>query len=159
MSVELRMTIYIYFIFLVPVVSSTVALSGGQYCNTNEGNGTTHADPGDIISINCAVDNPDGFSNSLTWTIDSFGVSVTSTDGVDANDVDQPKFVSTVNSFNETLLTTNATLTFPALSDLDEAVVVCRGVQTLITKECTLLIKSKYSYYIFSTMFSVIGVL
>ena len=144
------MTIYIYFLFLVPVVSSSaVALSGGQYCNTDGGNGTTHADPGDIISINCAVDNPDGFLNLLTWIIDSFGVLITNTDGNNADDVDQPEFVSTVNSFNETLLTTNATLTFSAISDLDEAVVVCRGVQTLITKECTLLIKSKYSYICF----------
>ena len=57
----------------------------------------------------------------------------------------KPEFISTVNSFNNALLTTNATLTFPAISDLDETVVECRGVQTIITRNCTLLIKSKYS--------------
>ena len=97
-----------------------------------------------MISINCVIDNPDNLINSLVWSITSFGVSITNTDGNDADDVDQPNFESTVNSFNNTLSTTNATLTFPALSDLDEAVVECRGAQTDIAKECTLFIKSKY---------------
>ena len=131
---------------LVPVVSSsTVTLLGGQYCSTDEGDGT-HADPGDIISINCAVDNPDNLLNSLVWSISSFGVSVTNTNGNDDSDEDQPEFVSTVNSFDPTQRTTNATLTFPAVSDLDEAVVECRGVQASITSECTLFIESKCNY-------------
>ena len=97
-----------------------------------------------MISINCVIDNPDNLINSLTWSISSFGVSVTNTNGNDADDVNQDDFESTVNDFNNTLSTTNATLTFPAISDLDEAVVECRGAQTDIAKECTLFIKSKY---------------
>ena len=136
----------ICFLLLVPVVSSSiVTLLGGQYCTTDGGDGT-HADPGDIISINCAVDNPDDLLNTLVWSISSFGVQVTNINGIDDSDEDQPEFVSTVNSFNNTLLTINATLTFPAVSDLDEAVVVCRGVQASITSECTLFIESKYMY-------------
>ena len=140
----LLMMISIYFLLLVPVVSSTtVTLSGGQYCSTDEGDGA-HADPGDMISINCAVDSPDNGLNILRWTIFSFGVLVSNIGGDDDNDLDQPEFVSTVNSFDNTLLTTNATLTFPAISDLDGAVVVCSGLDIDITKSCTLLIKSKY---------------
>ena len=134
------MMISIYFLLLVPVVSSSiVTLLSGQYCST-DGGGGTHANPGDIISINCAVDNDDGLINILTWTISS--VEFNNIDGEDATDGD---FVSTVNSFNDTLSTTNATLIFPAISDMDETVVICRGAQSDITSNCTLLIKSKYS--------------
>ena len=92
------------------ISTSTVTLLGGQNCSTDEGD-VTHADPGDIISINCEVDNPDGFSKVLVWTIDSFGVSVSNIECItDDGDADQPEFVSTVNSFNSTLLTTNAIL-------------------------------------------------
>ena len=137
------MMISIYFLLLVPVVSSTTVTLLGQYCSTDGGDGT-HADPGDIISINCAVDNPDNQLNILTWAIFSFGVLVSNINGDNANDLDQPEFESTVNSFDNTLLTTNATLTFPAISDLDGAVVVCKGLDIDITRSCTLLIKSKY---------------
>ena len=141
----MMISIKFYFLLLVPVVSSTtVTLSGGQYCSTDEGSGT-HADPGDIISINCAVDNPDDLINILTWTIDSFGVSVTNVNGNDDSDADQPEFVSTVNSSDNSLRSTNATLTFSTVSYLDENIVVCRGVQSDITSNCTLLIKSKYN--------------
>ena len=96
-----------------------------------------------MISINCVIDNPDNLINSLVWSIYSFGVSITNTEGNNADDVDQHDFVSTVNSFNNTLSTTNATLTFPAISDLDEAVVECSGAQADNKSECTLFIKSK----------------
>ena len=99
-----------------------------------------------MISINCVIDNPDNLINSLTWSISSFGVSVTNTNGNNADDVDQDDFESTVNDFNNTLSTTNATLTFPASSDLDEAVVECSGAQADTKSECTLFIKSKYIY-------------
>ena len=96
-----------------------------------------------MISINCVIENPDNLINSLVWSIYSFGVSITNTEGNNADDVDQHNFVSIVNSFNNTLSTTNATLTFPAVSDLDEAVVECSGAQADTKSECTLFIKSK----------------
>ena len=135
--------ILIYILFLVPVVScTTVTLLGGQYCST-DGGGDTHADPGDIVSINCAVDNPNNLLNVLVWTISS--VQFANLNGENATD---GEFVSTVNSFDNSLRTTNATLTFPAVSDLDEAVVLCSGILTDFRSNCTLLIKSKYIYIV-----------
>jgi len=123
---------------------AVVTLLGGQHCFSNGEDGT-HADPGDIISINCAVDNPDDVINILIWTIPLYSVTVSNTNGNNADDIYKPEFVSTVNSYDSSLQTTNTTLTFPALSVLDGAIVECRGVQANITSECTLFIKSKDS--------------
>ena len=80
-------TLYIIFVCSLYLALATVTLLGGQNCSTDEGD--AHADPGDMISINCAVDNPDGFSNVLVWTIDSFGVSLSNIDGITDGDADQ----------------------------------------------------------------------
>ena len=151
---------YLYSLYLGLASISIVTLSGGQNCRncSTDGGDGTHANPGDMISINCAIDNPDNLVNSLVWSISSFGVSITNTDGNDADDVDQSDFVSTVNDFNDTLSTTNATLTFPAISDLDEAVVKCRGAQTDTAKECTLCIKSKYMYSILQIIQKIVNI-
>ena len=123
----------------------SVLLSGGPYCtDSGESNTAVHAVPGTTISITCSVDNPDGGLNALVWTIPSFGVSLTNVNGVDAVDVDQPDFVSTVNSFDNDIDTTNATLTFTAVSGLDEAVLNCTDV-TSTTDSCTIYILSKSS--------------
>ena len=151
--------ISIYFCLVIPFVSSsTVTLSGGQYCSTDGGGDdahvvlrslretSAHAVPGDIISINCVVDNPDYVINALIWSISSYGVLIANVNGDNAVDVDldKPEFVS--NCFDNTLRTTNATLTFPATLDLDGSVVECKGIQSSITSECTLSIKSKLIY-------------
>ena len=116
-------------------------LSGGTYCDDGS-NTVQHAVPGTTVSVSCSVDNPNGGLNVLAWTIQSYGVSVTNVDGNNADDADQPDFVSTVTSFNNSEGTTNATLTFTAVSALDGAVVNCRDVPSTISS-CTLFIMSK----------------
>ena len=116
-------------------------LSGGPNCDDGS-NTVQHAVPGTTVSVSCSVDNPNNLLNVLSWTIPYYGVSVTNTDGVNAADVDQPDFMSTVTSFNNTEGTTNATLSFPAVSALDGAVVNCADV-TETTSSCTLFIMSK----------------
>ncbi len=134
-------------LFLSPsLVYSSILLSDGPYCTDSGLTNTIHAVPDTTISITCATDNPDGSVNVLRWTIPSFGVSVSNTDGDDDDDTDQPEFISTVNSANNTDATTNATLTFPAVSGLDGAVVNCRdGLSTI--ESCTLYILSKLYHY------------
>ena len=113
-------------------------LSSGPYCDDGS-NTVQHAVPGATVSVSCSVDNPDGGLNVLSWTIPSFGVSVTNLDGTNAG---QTNFVSTVTSFDNTEGTTNATLTFTAVSALDGAVVNCRDITSTISS-CTLFILSK----------------
>ena len=118
-------------------------LSGGPYCNDGS-NTVQHAVPGTTVSVSCSVDNPTPGLNILNWTIPSYGVSVTNinTNGANATDADQPDFVSTVTSFDNTEGTTSATLSFTAVSALDGAVVNCGDV-TSTTSSCTLFILSK----------------
>ena len=125
------------------LVLTSVVLDGGQYCRTDIGDGT-HAEPGTVISINCAVDTSrSGIpTNLLSWSIPSEGISITHTNGASGSDPDDPEFISTINSFNNSLLTTNATLTFRATSDLDQAVVNCRDVFST-NSDCTLFILSE----------------
>ena len=127
------------------LVYSSVLLSGGPYCtDSGQSNTAVHAVPGTTISITCSVDNPDDITNLLSWTIPSFGVSVTNVNGVNGADTDQPDFQSTVNSADPTDRTTNATLTFTAVSGLDEDVLNCGDV-TSTTSSCTIYILSKSS--------------
>ena len=118
-------------------------LSGGPYCNDGS-NTVQHAVPGTTVSVSCSVDNPTPGLNILNWTIPSYGVSVTNinTNGANATDADQPDFVSTVTSFDNTEGTTSATLSFTAVSALDGAVVNCADVTSTISS-CTLFILSK----------------
>ena len=121
---------------------SSVLLSGGPYCtDSGQSNTAVHAVLGTTISITCSVDNPDGGTNLLAWTIPSFGVSVANVNGADA---DQPDFLSIVNSVDPTDRTTNATLTFTAVSGLDEDVLSCEDVTTA-TDSCTIYILSESS--------------
>ena len=123
----------------------SVLLSGGPYCtDSGQSNTAVHASPGTTISITCSVDNPSPGINALEWTIPSFGVSVYNVNGAIGVDGDQPDFVSTVNSFNNTVDTTSATLTFTAVSGLDEDVLSCGDV-TSATNSCTIYILSKSS--------------
>ena len=115
-------------------------LSGGPNCNDSS-NTVQHAVPGTTVSVSCSVDNPPG-ANILIWTIPFDGVSVTNTNGANDTDADQPDFVSTVTSSDNTEGTTTATLSFTAVSALDGAVVNCADV-TLATSSCTLFIMSK----------------
>ena len=118
-------------------------LDGGQYCRTDIGDGT-HAEPGTNITINCVVDTSGSGipTNLLIWTIPLEDVTIVHPNGAPASDPDDPEFVSTINSFNNTLLTTNATLTFQATSDLDQAVVNCEDVLSM-NSNCTLFILSE----------------
>ena len=135
-------------LFLSPsLVYSSVLLSDGLYCTDSGLTNTIHAVPGTTISITCTVDNPDGGNNFLIWTIPSFGVSVANFNGASADDGDQPEFISTVNSADNTDATTNATLSFPAVSELDGAVVNCRADDASVTESCTLYILSELYHY------------
>ena len=116
-------------------------LSGGPNCDDGS-NTVQHAVPGATVSVSCSVDNPDGGLNALSWVITSYGVSLTNTDGDNETDTDQPDFVSTVTSFDNTESTTIATLSFPAVSAHNGAVVTCRDV-TLAISSCTLFVMSK----------------
>ena len=132
-------------LFSSSLVYSSVLLSGGPYCtDSGDINTAVHALPGTTISITCSVDNPSPGINALEWTIPSFGVSVSNVNGAIGVDADQPDFVSTVNSFDNTVDTTNATLTFTAVSGLDEDVLSCGDV-TSATNSCTIYILSKSS--------------
>ncbi|MCH9787302.1 MAG: hypothetical protein K0U55_12835, partial [Gammaproteobacteria bacterium] len=122
-------------------------LSGGPYCTDNGLTNTVHAEPGNTISITCVVDNDDALTNLLQWAIPSFGVSVPNLNGNNGTDADQPAFFSTVNSANNTDAITNATLSFPAVSELDGAVVNCADLLSVTTKSCTLYILSKLYHY------------
>ena len=130
-------------------------LDGGQYCRTDIGDGT-HAEPGTNISINCVVDTFGSNipTNLLIWTIPP-NVSITHTDGAPGSDPEDPEFVSCVNSFNNSLLTTNATLTFQTTSNLDQSVVNCGDVLGM-NSDCTLFILSecvtKLQYYFCQTL-------
>ena len=68
-------------------------------------------------------------------------------DGATADDGDQPDFISTVNSADNTIKTTNATLSFTAVSELDGAVVNCRADDASVTESCTLYILSELYHY------------
>ena len=133
-----------YFFFSSALCS--VILFCGQYCRTDIGDGT-HADPDDMITINCEVDNPNGGPNILTWTIPTQNVDIDhvndmegDTDSDSANGIN---FLSTVISSNNMEEITNASLTFLASSFLDEAVVICTNAENIMNN-CTLFIKSKY---------------
>ncbi len=127
---------------LCPVlVYPSVLLSGGPYCN-DANNTVQHAVPGTTVSVSCSVDNPNGGQNILIWTIPFYNVSVANINGTNDADADQPDFVSTVTSFDNTEGTTSATLSFTAVSALDGAVVNCGDV-TSTTSSCTLFILSK----------------
>ena len=128
-------------VWLCPViVYPSVLLSGGPNCDDGS-NTVQHAVPDTTVSVSCSVDNPNGL-NILAWTIPSYGVSVSNVNGVNGADIDQPDFVSTVTSFNNTQDTTTATLSFTAVSALDGAVVNCGDVTNTISS-CTLFIMSK----------------
>ena len=124
------------------LVLTSVVLDGGQYCRTDIGDGI-HAKHGADITINCVVDTSGSGvpTNLLTWTIPP-DVSITHVNGASGSDPDDPEFVSTVNSADNSMLTTNATLTFQATSDLDQAVVNCQDV-LLMNSNCTLFILSE----------------
>ena len=119
----------------------SVILYNETYCNSDE-NTITYIRPGERVNLTCFVDNVDGGLNVLVWSILSFGVSITHVNGADAVDVDQPDFRSIVNDFNDTAATTNATLSFFALTDLDEGVVSCQGISSVMSS-CTLYIISE----------------
>ncbi len=68
---------------------------------------------------------------------------MTNFNGVNDDDTDQPDFMSTVNSFNNPDATTNATLSFTAVSELDGMEVNCRADNASVTQSCTLYILSK----------------
>ena len=124
---------------------STSIISGGSFC-TPSGQGSNYAVPGTIITVNCSVDNPDNSVNVLAWSIPSYGVEIIHVNN-NPNDVvrdnDQPQFVSTVISSNNTAKTTTASLQFPGVSALDEAVVRCSDVQNNLAN-CKLQILSKF---------------
>ena len=124
---------------------SSSVISGGPYC-TPSGQGSDYAVPGTIITVNCSVDNPDNLLNILQWTIPSDSVEIAHVND-NPNDVerdsDQQEFVSTVISSDNTAKTTTASLQFPAVSDLDEAVLRCRDVLGNIAS-CILQILSKF---------------
>ena len=135
--------IWYHAVLLFPSVAYSVILSGGPNCST-DGIPVEYARPDDIISITCFVDSPDGGANLLTWRIPSFGVQVFNVLGADGADVDQSEFTSVVNEFNNPLATTNATLLFPAVKDLDGAVVTCQDNNNPIEqRSCTLFIISE----------------
>ena len=130
---------------MLPCLCSTglcsVLLSGGPNCDDGS-NTVQHAVPGTTVSVSCSVDNPSPGLNVLAWTIPFCGVSVSNVGGVNGADIDQPDFVSTVTSFDYAEGATTATLSFPAMSALDGAVVNCADV-TSATNSCTLFIMSK----------------
>ena len=144
------------FLLALPNLSfCTVLLSGEPYCSS-DGDPISYAEPGTNISINCSVGNPSS-QNELNWAIpmfdgseDGFGDGVTVTNNYGANDDDIENginFKSTVNHFNATERTTNATLSFTAITGLDTLVVSCsNGAFPPVKSDCTLSILSK-SYY------------
>ena len=135
--------IWYHAVLLFPSVAYSVILSGGPNCST-DGMPVEYATPDDVINITCFVDSSDGRTNLLIWSIPSFGVQVTNFEGLDGADVDQPEFTSVVNYFNNTLATTNATLSFPAVEDLDGAVVSCQDNNNPREQSsCTLFITSE----------------
>ena len=135
--------IWYHAILLFPSLAYSIILSGGPNCRT-DGTPVEYARPDDIISITCFVDSPDGGLNLLTWRIPSFGVLVSNVGGADSDDTNQPEFTSVVNDFNDPLAITNATLSFPAVKDLDGAVVRCQDNNNPIEeRNCTLFILSK----------------
>ena len=135
--------IWYHIILLFPSVAYSVILSGGPNCST-DGMPVEYARPDNIISITCFVDSSDDRTNLLLWSIPSFGVEVANFEGANGVDADQPEFTSVVNDFNNTLATTNATLSFPAVEDLDGAVVTCKNNNNPREKRsCTLFILSE----------------
>ena len=131
--------------FSVSSALCSVILFGGQYCRTDIGDGT-HSDPGDMITINCEVDNPNGGLNVLIWSIPTQTIDIVHVNDVQGDttsvDVNGVNFVSTVISSDDTEGITNASLTFLASSFLDEAVVICTNAENIMNN-CTLFIKSK----------------
>ena len=131
-------------LLLLPFTFSSVEISGGDYCR-QDGESLMYADPDSTITISCTVDNPNTGLNILKWKIDSLDVELSHVDAVPGDEeqaVDQPEFVSTVTSSNNTLKTTTASLTFTAMSELDEVIVICLDGQNA-TDNCKLYIKSK----------------
>ena len=116
-----------------------------------------YAEPGTKIKINCSVGNPNS-QNQLTWSIllfdgpkDGFGdgIRVTNTNGANADDTENGiEFKSTVSYFNTTERTTNATLSFTAVTGLDTLVLSCsNGDFPAVKSDCTLFILSKLCTY------------
>ena len=146
----LTMYYYWYFqsnFFSVSSALCSVTLLGRQYCRTDIGDGT-HADPGDMITINCEVDNPnDVVFNILIWSIPSQTLDIDHLNDeqgdTESDDVNGVNFISAVISSDDTEKITNASLTFLASSFLDEAVVICTNAENIMNN-CTLFIKSKY---------------
>ena len=138
--------------FLLIVTISNICLSssvisGGPYC-TPSGQGSNYAVPGTNITVNCSVVNSQFLFNFLIWYVPSYGVQITHFYG-NPNDVrsdyGHPEFVSTVIASNNTFgaYTMTASLQFPAVSNLDGAVVKCADVLNNITT-CILQILSKF---------------
>ena len=117
--------IWYHAVLLFPSVAYSVILSGGPNCSA-DGMPVEYARPDNIISITCFVDSSDDRTNLLLWSIPSFGVQIANLEGANGVDADQTEFTSDVNDFNNALSITNATLSFPAVKDLDGAVVFCQ---------------------------------
>ena len=142
-----------FFLYQAMILSSpaicSVILSGGTNCSTS-GDPVSYVKPGTTVTVTCFVDNdPNNVANFLFWTIPSFGggsgVLVINLLGNDHDDtVNGVVFTSTVNSVDPDERTTNATLSFTAVSGLDEATVFCRDNETPPTvKNCTMFVLSK----------------
>ena len=125
---------------------SSSVISGGPYC-TPSGQGSSYAVPGTNITVNCSVVISNFPLNVLVWYVPSYGVQIVHFHG-NLNDVrsdyDHPEFVSTIIASNNTFDTYNmtASLQFPAVSDLDGAVVRCYNLVDNVTS-CILQILSK----------------
>ena len=84
--------------------------------------------------------------NVLKWSIPSHNISITNMNGEDSSDVSRNNFVSTVSNYDDESCITNASLTFPMTTDLDESVVVCMNAVDM-SSNCILFIKRKYQLY------------
>ena len=126
---------------------SSSVISGDPYC-TPSGQGSSYAVPGTNITVNCSVITSHFPFNVLIWYVPSYGVQIIHIDD-NPNDVQSdyghPEFVSTVIASNNSYgaYTTTASLQFPAVSDLDGAVVRCDNIVDNITS-CILQILSKF---------------
>ena len=131
---------------------STSVISGGSYC-TPSGQGSNYAVPGTNITVNCSIVNQNLSGSVLVWYVPSYRIQIIH---IDCNpnvavgsDFGHPEFVSTViasnNSFGAytSICTATASLQFPAVSDLDEAVVRCDDTRGIIAT-CILQILSEF---------------
>ena len=143
---KMLISFFLLILTISDICLSSSVISGGPYC-TPSGQGSSYAVPGTNITVNCSVVISNFPLNVLVWYVPSYGVQIVHSHG-NLNDVrsdyNHPEFVSTIIASNNTFDTYNmtASLQFPAVSDLDGAVVRCYNLVDNVTS-CILQILSK----------------